>query len=98
MVKKLERVERCVDPEDVGIMILSGLNFQYDAEVPTREWIERAVTKQYDRLQSEQLRRRRVRQTVPDLPERVRNQAREHPAPHSSIQRHAERALGILRD
>ena len=63
MVKELERVERPVDPKDVDIVILSGLTSQYDAEVrmlesssdwPTREWIERAVINQYDRLKSEQ--------------------------------------------
>ena len=63
MVKKLERVERPVDPKDVDIIILSGLTPQYDAEVrmlesfsdwPSQEWIERAVMNQYDRLQAEE--------------------------------------------
>ena len=63
MVKELERKERPVDPKDVDIVILSGLNRQYNAEVrmlesssdwPSREWIERAVMNQYDRLQTEE--------------------------------------------
>ena len=33
MVKELERVDRLVDPKDIGIVILSGLTLQYDAEV-----------------------------------------------------------------
>ena len=46
MVKKLERVDRPVDPNGIDILILSGLTPQYDAEVrmlesspdwPTRE-------------------------------------------------------------
>ena len=62
MVKKLERVDRLVDPKDIDIVILSGLPPQYNAEVhllesssdwPTREWIERAVINQYERLESE---------------------------------------------
>ena len=61
MRKELERVSRLVDPKDIDIFILSGLTPQYDAEVrmlesssdwPTREWIERAVTNQYDWLES----------------------------------------------
>ena len=56
-------MERPVDPNDVGIAILSGLTRQYDAEVrmlesssdwPSREWIERAVMSQYDRLRAEE--------------------------------------------
>ena len=62
MVKKLERVDRPVDPMDIDIVILSGLTPQYDAKVrmlesssdwPMREWIERAVINQYERLESE---------------------------------------------
>ena len=62
MAKELERVDRAVDPEDIDIVILSGLTSQYDAEVcllerssdwPTREWIERAVINQYERLECE---------------------------------------------
>ena len=62
MVKELERVDRPVDPKDIDIVILSGLTPQYDAKVrmiksssdwPTREWIERAVINQYERLESE---------------------------------------------
>ena len=62
MVKELERVNRLVNPKDFDIVILSGLTPQYDAEVrmlesslnwPTREWIERAVMNQYERLESE---------------------------------------------
>ena len=62
MVKELERVDRPVDPKDIDIIILSGLTPQYDAKVrmlesssdwPTREWIERAVINQYERLESE---------------------------------------------
>ena len=61
MVKELERVDRLVDPKDIDIVILSGLTPQYDAEVrmlesssdwPTREWIERAVINQYERLEN----------------------------------------------
>ena len=62
MVKELERVDRLVDPKDIDIVILSGLTPQYDAEVcmiesssewPTREWTERAVINQHERLKSE---------------------------------------------
>ena len=62
MVRELERVGRPVDPKDIDIVILSGLTPQYDAEVrmlesssdwPTREWIERAVINQYERLEIE---------------------------------------------
>ena len=62
IVKELERVDRPVDPKDIDIVILSGLTPQYDAEVrmlesppdwPTREWIERAMINQYERLESE---------------------------------------------
>ena len=62
MVKELERVDRPVDPKDIDIVILSGFTPQLDAEVrmlesssdwPTREWIERAVINQYERLESE---------------------------------------------
>ena len=63
MVKELERVGRPMDPKDIDIVIpMSGLTPQYDAEVrmlesssgwPTREWIERAVINQYERLESE---------------------------------------------
>ena len=51
-----------MDPKGIYIVILSGLTLQYDAEVrmlesssdwPTREWIERAVITQYERLESE---------------------------------------------
>ena len=61
MVEELERVDRSVDPKAIGIVILSGLTPQYDAEVrmlesssdwPTREWIERTVINQYERLES----------------------------------------------
>ena len=63
IAKELERVDRPVDSKDIDIVILSGLTPQYDAEVrmlgsssdwPTREWIERAVINQYERLESEQ--------------------------------------------
>ena len=62
MLKELERVDRTVDPKDIDIVMLSGLTPQYDAEVrmlesssdwPTREWNERAVINQYERLESE---------------------------------------------
>ena len=62
MVKELERVDRPVDSKDIDIVILSGLTPQYDAEVrmlessadwPTRDWIERAVINQFERLESE---------------------------------------------
>ena len=62
IVKELERVDRPVDPKDIDIAILSGLTPQYDAEVrmlassldwPTREWVERAVINQYERLKCE---------------------------------------------
>ena len=62
MVKELERVDLHLNPKDIDIVILSGLTPQYDAEVrmlesssdwPTREWIERAVINQYERLESE---------------------------------------------
>ena len=62
-MKELERVDRPVDPKDIDIVILSGLTPQYDAEVrklassldwPTREWVERAVTNQYERLECEE--------------------------------------------
>ena len=62
MVKELERVDRPVDPKDIDIVILSGLTPHYDAEVrmlksssgwPTREWIERALINQYERLECE---------------------------------------------
>ena len=62
MAKALERVDRPVDPKDIDIVVLSGLTPQYDAKVrivesssdwPTQEWIERAVTNQYERLESE---------------------------------------------
>ena len=62
IVKELERVDRPVDPKDIDIVILSGLTPQYDAEFcvlesssdsPAREWIERAVTNQYERLECE---------------------------------------------
>ena len=61
-VKELEQVDLPVDPKDIDLVILNGLTPQYDAEVrmlesssdwPTREWIERAVKKQYERLESE---------------------------------------------
>ncbi|CAN0401699.1 unnamed protein product [Ascophyllum nodosum] len=65
MVKELERVDRLVDPKGIDTFILiSGLTPQYDAEVRvlesssdwlTREWIERAVMKQYERLEFENL-------------------------------------------
>ena len=50
-----------MDPKDIDIVILSGLTPQYNAEVrmleslsdwPTREWIERAMINQYERLES----------------------------------------------
>ena len=62
MVKELERVDRPVDPKDIDIVILSRLTPQYDAEVrmlesssdwPTREWVERAMISQYERLECE---------------------------------------------
>ena len=62
VVKEPERVDRPVDPKDIDIVILSGLTPQHDPDVhmlesssdwPTREWIERAVINQYERLQSE---------------------------------------------
>ena len=62
MVEELERVNRPVDPNDIYIVILSGLTTQYDAEVcmlesssdsPAREWIEVAVINQYEWLESE---------------------------------------------
>ena len=62
MVKELGRVDRPVDPKDIDIVILNGLTPQYDTEVrmlesssdsPTREWIERAVINQSERLESE---------------------------------------------
>ena len=62
IVKELDRVDRPVDPDDIDIVILSGLTPQYDAEVrmlesssdwPAEEWIERAVINQYERLESE---------------------------------------------
>ena len=62
MVKGLERVDGPVDPKDINVVILSGLTPQYGAEVrmleslsnwPTREWIERAMINQYERLESE---------------------------------------------
>ena len=55
-------MDRPVDPKEIDIVILSGLTPQYDAEVrmlesssdwPTREWIERAVVNQYERLERE---------------------------------------------
>ena len=61
-VEELDRVDRPVNPKDIDIVILSGLTPQHDAEVhmlesssnwPTREWIERAVINQYERLESE---------------------------------------------
>ena len=60
MVKELERVDQPVNPKDIDIVILSGLTPQYDTEVRmlesssdwlTREWIERAVINQYERLE-----------------------------------------------
>ena len=51
-----------MNPKDIDIVILNGLTPQYDAEVrmlesssdcSTREWIERAVINQYERLESE---------------------------------------------
>ena len=33
IVKELERVVRPVDPKDIGIVVLSGLTRQHDAEV-----------------------------------------------------------------
>ena len=62
MVKELERVDRPVDPKNIDNVILSGLTSQHDTGVrmlesssdwPTREWIERAVINQYERLESE---------------------------------------------
>ena len=62
MVKELGQVDRPVDPNDVDIVILSGLTPQYDADVgmlenssdwSTREWIERAVINQCERLECE---------------------------------------------
>ena len=62
MLKELERVDWPVGPKDIDIIMLSGLTPQYDAEVrmlesssdwPTREWTERAVINQYERLESE---------------------------------------------
>ena len=62
MAKELERVVWPVDPKDINIVILGELTPQYDAEVrmlksssdwPTREWIERAVINQYERLECE---------------------------------------------
>ena len=62
MVKEVERVGRPMDQKDIGIVILSVLTPQYDAEVrllesssdwSTREWIKRVVINQYERLQSE---------------------------------------------
>ena len=62
MVMELKRVDRLVDPKDIDVVILSGLTPQYDAEVCmlesssdwlTREWIERAVINQYERLERE---------------------------------------------
>ena len=61
MVKELKRVDRPVDPKGIDIVILSRLTPPYDDEVrmlesssdwPTREWIERAVINQYERLES----------------------------------------------
>ena len=63
MIEKLERVERQVDPKDVDIVTLSDLAPLHDAEVRmlesssdwrSREWIERAVINQHDRLQAEE--------------------------------------------
>ena len=58
MVLEPGRVDRPVDPKDIDIIILSGLTPQYDADVlesssnwPTREWIDRAVINQYNRLE-----------------------------------------------
>ena len=59
-MKELERVDRAVDPKDIDIVNLSGLTPQYEAERmlessserPTREWIERAVINQYERLKN----------------------------------------------
>ena len=60
MLKELERGGRPVNPKDIDIVVLSGLTPQYDAEVrmlesssdwPTREWIERAVINQDERLE-----------------------------------------------
>ena len=62
MVKELERADRPVDPKAIEIVIVNGLTPQYDAEArmlesssdwSTREWIERAVINQYERLESE---------------------------------------------
>ena len=62
MVKELERADQPVDPKVIEIVIVSGLTPQYDAEArmlesssdwSTREWIERAVINQYERLESE---------------------------------------------
>ena len=59
MAKELERVDQPVDPKGINV-ILSGLSPQYDADVrvlesssdwSTREWIERAVINQYERLE-----------------------------------------------
>ena len=62
MAKELERVDRAVDSKGIDIVILSGRTTQYDAEVrmlksssdwPTREWIERALINQHERLEFE---------------------------------------------
>ena len=48
MVKEMERVDRPVNPKGIGIVVLSELTPQYDAEArmlesssdwPTREWV-----------------------------------------------------------
>lgn len=62
MVKKPEKwSERC-SLKEVDIVTLSCLTSQYDTEVqileslsdsPTREWIERAIINQYERLKYE---------------------------------------------
>jgi len=36
MVKKMERVERPVNPKDIDLVPLSGLTDQYDAKIRTR--------------------------------------------------------------
>ena len=58
-VKELKRFDRPVNTKDINIVILSGLTPQYDAEVRMleswsdrpREWIERAMISQYERLE-----------------------------------------------
>lgn len=64
MVKEIVRVDRSADPEDIHVLILSGLTSPYDAEAqmlesvsdwPTREWIERGVINKLELLQAKEL-------------------------------------------